>query len=113
LRLPEPWLSFLSLDGIAMRTSFTPAEICEMTAKDLATLRVDFASHPNKAWVDRLAAITENLHTLASQVDRDSVAVTELEQRISAFLAEDKRNKGMTPYLYMVRSLKPGGSPTF
>jgi hypothetical protein len=95
-----------------MRTSFTPEEICEMTAKDLATLRVDFASHPDKAWVDRLAAIIGDLHALASQTDRNPVAVTELERRVSTFLAEDKRNKGMTPYLYMVRSLKPSGPPT-
>ena len=94
-----------------MCTSFTPDEVCKMTAKDLATLRADFGSDPDKSWVDRMAAIIQDLNALASEADRDPAAVAALEQRVSAFLAEDKRNKGMTPYLYMVRSLKPSGTP--
>jgi len=57
-----------------------------------------------------MAGIIRDLNALASEADRDPAAVTALEQRVSAFLAEDKRNKGMTPYLYMVRSLRPSGT---
>jgi hypothetical protein len=96
---------------VAMRTSFTPDEVCKITAKDLATLQTDFGSHPDTPWVDRMAAIIQDLNALASQADRDPAAVTALEQRVSDFLAEDKRNKGMTPYLYMARSLRPSDTP--
>jgi len=95
-----------------MRTSFTPQEICEMTAKDLAALRIDSVSHPDTAWVDQVAGIIEDLHGLASQNDRNPMAIADLEQRVAAFLAADRRNKGLTPYLYMVRSVKPSGPPT-
>jgi len=111
LRLPEPWLSFISLDGERMQITFTPEQIRHITWKDLAALRADFSSHPDKDWVDQMAGIIEDLRALASQNDRDPVAVSELERRVSAFL-EDRRNKGMTPYLYMVRALKPGAPTT-
>jgi hypothetical protein len=90
-----------------MRTSFTSDEIREVTAKDLVALQKDFPPASENPWVDRMSHIIQDLHALASQPQPDPAAIDELEQRVSAFLAEDKRNKGMTPYLYMVRSLRP------
>jgi len=81
-----------------MRTSFTPDEIRDMTAKDLASLQKEFPSATDNPWVDRMSHIIQDVHALACQPDRDPLAISELEQRISAFLAEDRRNKGMTPY---------------
>ena len=81
-----------------------------MTAKDLVTLQRDFPPASENPWVDRMSHIIRDLNSLASQPERDSTAIDELEQRVSAFLAEDKRNKGMTPDLYMVRSLRPSGT---
>jgi hypothetical protein len=94
-----------------MRTSFTPDEVREMTARDLATLRTEYADVRDDQWVDRMSHIIEDLHTLSCQPQRDPAAIDELEKRVTAFLAEDKRNKGMTPYLYMARSLRTGGTP--
>ena len=90
-----------------MRTTFTLREVAEITAKDLATLQKEYADDSDNPWIKRVRAITQDLHALASNPNRDSAAVEELEKRISAFLAEDKRNKGMTPSLYMARSLRP------
>ena len=91
-----------------MRTSFTPREVAEITAKDLATLQTEYAGDGDNPWIKQVTAITQDLHSLASDPNRDSAAVEELEKRISVFLAEDKRNKGMTPSLYMARSLRAG-----
>ena len=89
-----------------MRTSFTRQEVVDITAEDLATLKRDFQPIEKNPWAIRLAQITEDLHDLASHSDPDASRLAELEQRVATFLAEDKRNKGMTPYLYMIRSLK-------
>jgi hypothetical protein len=69
-----------SLDvATAMRISFTPDEIREMTAKDLAILRADFSSTADNPWVDRMAKIIQDLHALGSEADRDPAAVAQLE----------------------------------
>ena len=96
---------------LTMRTTFTPEEIRRMTANDLAALQKDFPPASENPWVDRMSHIIQDLNKLASQPEPNPVEIDQLEQRVSAFLAEDKRNKGMTPYLYMVRSLRPSGSP--
>ena len=101
----------VALDVVAMRTSFTPEEIRRMTANDLAALQRDFPPASENSWVDRMSHIIQDLHKLASESEPNPVAIDELERRVSAFLAEDKRNKGMTPYLYMVRSLRSSGTP--
>jgi hypothetical protein len=93
-----------------MRTNFTREDVREITAKELLNLQREFASDPDHPWAVRMTRITKDLHELAGELDPDLNRLSELEARVSALIAEDKRNKGMTPFLYMVRSLRPSGT---